>query len=355
MKTVNIGMIGLGFMAGAHASCYRNDLRVRIGKAAEVDEKRRNDFSARFGVQDFVADWKDLVQDPSIDVIDITSPNFTHAEIAVAALEAGKAVVVEKPLALTLEDGRKVLDALRRHPSATTLYAENRLFSPVYRKAKELLAGGELGDPMILRVNELGSGPTHSGWFWDKTKTGGGALIDLGIHGLCMSEWLLGSPIVSVQAVSASERWKEAGSKGIEDTVVTNARFKNGAVGQFICSWAVQGGLDIRTEIFGTKGTALLDQSVSINGIRAYRSEAPDHSELRPHTASQTGWSYPPVDEWNVKGHSFELRHFVDCFLAKKPTESPLFRGYRAIELVHLIYEAARTRGEIAVPEPMYE
>ena len=227
MNKVNIGLVGLGFMAGAHASCYANDLRVRVKRAADVDEKRRADFGKRFGVTDLAADWRDLVADPSIDVIDVTAPNFLHAEIALAAVEAGKAVIVEKPLALNLGDAEKVLKALEKRP-VVTLYAENRLFSPVFRKAKDYLASGALGEPMILRVNELGSGPTHGNWFWDKTKTGGGALIDLGIHGLCMAEWLLADPVVSVQALGASVRWKEAGEKGIEDTVVTLARFKSG-------------------------------------------------------------------------------------------------------------------------------
>jgi predicted dehydrogenase len=351
MKTVNIGLVGSGFIAGAHASCYANDLRARVKKVADSDAQKRAEFQARFGVPEATGDWRDLVEDADIDVIDIAAPNFMHAEIAIAAIRAGKALVVEKPLALNLDDGRRILAALRERP-VVSLYAENRLFAPVYRKAREYIASGALGDLRILRVNEMGSGPGHGKWFWDKSKTGGGALIDMGIHGLCMAEWLFGEPIVSLQALTASTRAKGAGEEEVEDTAVTIARFRSGAVAQFVCSWAIQGGLDIRTEIFGSGGSVYLDQSTTINGLRVYQSEAPVAQENRPHTASQVGWSYPAVDEWNVKGHSFELRHFVDCFLEGRPTESPLARGFRALQLVSLVYKAAASRREVAVPEP---
>jgi myo-inositol 2-dehydrogenase/D-chiro-inositol 1-dehydrogenase len=240
MKQVKIGMVGLGFIASGHASCYRNDCRVRIAAAAETDPGKRRSFASRFTVDSYVSDWKDLVKDPSIDVIDITAPNFLHAQIAREALRQGKAVIVEKPLALTLQEAEGVMEELEKR-SLTTLYAENRLFAPVFRKAKELLASGSLGQPLILRVNELGSGPTHSGWFWDRSKTGGGALMDLGIHGLCMAEWLLEQPIVAVQALAAAIRWEQAKEQDIEETVTTIARFRTGAIGQFICSWGIQG------------------------------------------------------------------------------------------------------------------
>lgn len=359
MKQVRIGMVGLGFIASGHASCYRNDCRVRIAAAAETDPEKKRSFASRFSVDTYVSDWKDLVKDPSIDVIDITAPNFLHARIAREALRQGKAVIVEKPLALTMNEAAEVIEELEKR-SLITLYAENRLFAPVFRKAKEVLSAGSLGQPLILRVNELGSGPTHSGWFWDKSKTGGGALMDLGIHGLCMAEWLLEQPILAVQALAASQRWEQAREQGIEETVTTVSRFRTGAIGQFICSWGIQGGLDIRAELFGTSGTLYIDQSKTINGIQVYQSEGAGEASReptntpRPHQASQAGWSYPPVDEWNVKGHAGELRHFVDCFLEGRKTESPLQRGYRVLEVVQKIYEAVTSRSEVEVPEASY-
>jgi len=354
VSTVNIALVGLGFMGEAHATCYRRDARVRLAAVADLDAERRREFCGRFAVGRSVADWRELLADPGIDVVDVTAPNFLHAEIAEAAIRAGKGLIVEKPLALDLAAAGRVLQALREKP-VLAMYAENRLFAPVFVKARDCLRQGDLGEPLILRVNELGSGPTHSRWFWDRSRTGGGAQIDLGIHGLCMAEWLLDSPIVSVQALTGTLRWKDRAASGVEDSSMAMVRFANGAFGQFICSWGIQGGLDIRAELFGSTGSLYLDQSTTINGLRVYQSEAVGGGESRPHQASRIGWSYPVVDEWNVKGHSAELRHYVDCFLAGRQTESPLSRGYRALRLVLAIYEAAAAGRELAVSEGLDE
>lgn len=356
MNTVRVGIIGTGFMAAAHAACFGEDPRVEIVCVSSRREQSCRRFAARYGLGAYTADWKELVADEGVDLVDITAPNYLHAEMAVAAAERGKAFIVEKPLALTVDSGRRVCEAAEGN-GVTGFYAENRLFAPIFARAKEMIDAGRIGDPLILRINELGSGPTHGDWFWDKSKAGGGALIDMGIHGLCLSEWLLAAEIVSVQAVSDTLKWSDR-SGSAEDTVMSLARFDSGALGQFICSWAVEGGLDIRVELFGSEGTIYLDQARSVNGVFAYSSgtaktqAADSESEgaaARPHAASETGWFYPLVDEWNVRGHRRELRHFIDCFIDKTEPISSLRRGLRALKLVHAIYESADKRAEVPV------
>lgn len=157
------------------------------------------------------------------------------------------------------------------------------------------------------------------------------------------------------------------------------ARFDSGALGQFICSWAVEGGLDIRVELFGTEGTILLDQARSVNGVFAYSTGRPaikgagaaredsapggpapkrgavsgteaSGAAPRPHAAAEVGWFYPLVDEWNVRGHRSELRHFVDCLIGGAEPISSLRRGLRALEVVQAVYRSAEKRAEVAVP-----
>ena len=138
-------------------------------------------------------------------------------------------------------------------------------------------------------------------------------------------------------------------AEGAEETVVTLARFRSGALGQFVCSWVIQGGLDIRAEIFGSRGTLMVDHSKNVNGLQAYHSEGTDGDPSRPHQTSTAGWSYPPVDEWNVKGHRREMRHFIDCFLEGTPCRSTFDTGYRALELAFAIYRSAAEGREIAI------
>lgn len=342
MKKIRVGMIGAGFMAMTHSICYSHDKRVELACVASPGEDKARTLLGRFGYQDYQKDWEHVIADDAIDVVDITAPNFLHAEMALAAMEAGKMVVMEKPLATTLEEARKLVDAAQKH-GTLAMYAENRLFAPVFVRTREMIEQGELGEIRIFRINEMGSGPGHAGWFRDREKAGGGAVIDMGIHGLCLSEWLIGSRITSLNAVTSP-----AGTT--EETAITNCRFENGAVGQFICSWAIQGGLDIRAEVFGSAGTVLIDHGREAGGMRAYRSQSPSgEQENRPHQASETGWSFPLTDEWNIKGHAAELRHFVDCMLGEAECRSTFKEGYRALELAMAIYRSAASKVEVAV------
>jgi len=342
MKKVRVGVIGAGFMGTAHSTCYALDKRVELAGLSAIPPASARPLIERFGYQQYQEDWKRLVHDDSIDVIDITAPNFLHAEMALTAMEAGKMVILEKPLATTLEDAGKLVEAAQKH-NTLTMYAENRLFAPVFVRTRAMIERGELGDIRIFRINEMGSGPGHAGWFRDKKKAGGGAVIDMGIHGLCLSEWLIGSRITHLNAIISP-----AGET--EETAVTHCCFENGAVGQFICSWGIQGGLDIRAELFGSAGTVLVDHGREAGGMRAYRSQSiSGEQENRPHQASDTGWSFPLADEWNIKGHAAELRHFVDCMLGEVECRSTFETGYRALQLVMAIYESAASKAEVEV------
>lgn len=342
MKKAKIGLVGTGFMGKAHSMCYVLDERVELVAVSSLEEDAGQQFVNDFGYKRYSKDWANLVNDKSIDIIDITAPNFMHAPIAIAASNAGKAVIVEKPLAISMKEAEAVMETVRKNHTLA-MYAENRRFAPVFDQCKKTIASGEIGDIKLFRINELGSGPKHSGWYWDVKKAGGGALIDLGIHGLGLVEWLLDSIIVKVSSMRTP-------AEGTEETVVTSASFKSGTLGQFVCSWGIQGGLDIRAEIYGSKGTLLVDHSKNVNGLMLYRNESVKTTENRPHQASTAGWSYPPVDEWNVKGHRREIRHFIDCFLNGTPCRSTFDAGYRALKLAHAIYRSAEKGTEIEVP-----
>lgn len=339
MKKARVGLIGTGFMGRAHAGCYLLDGRVELTAVSSLDTEQGQAFIRDFGFGRYDPDWHSLIDDPGIDLIDIAAPNFLHAEIAIAAAESGKAVIVEKPLAVSMAEADRVIDVIMR-AGVPAMYAENRRFAPVFTECRKRIENGELGAIRLLRINEMGSGPGHAGWFRDIKMAGGGALIDLGIHGLGLAEWLIGASIRSVSAMRTPE-------VGAEETAVTSARFSSGALGQFVASWGIQGGLDIRVEVFGSKGTLMVDHSRTSGGLQVYRSEHSDPDPSRPHAASTSGWSFPPVDEWNVKGHRAEIRHFIDCLLDGTPCRSTFEDGYRALELVHAIYESAREGREI--------
>ncbi len=342
MKKARIGLIGTGFMGRAHSICYSMDDRVELTAVSSLEENSGRKFIDEFGYKRFSKDWESLTEDKAIDIIDITAPNFMHAEVAIAASKAGKAVIMEKPLAVSIKEAGKVMETVREN-STLAMYAENRRFAPVFDRCRNIIDAGDIGAVKLFRINELGSGPKHSGWYWNIKKAGGGALIDMGIHGLGLVEWLLGSSIVKVSAMRTP-------AIGTEETVVTSVTFESGTLGQFVCSWGIQGGLDIRAEIYGSKGTLLVDHSRNVNGLMLYRDKSISVTESRPHRSSTAGWSFPPVDEWNVKGHHREIRHFIDCFLEGITCRSTFEAGYRALQLAHAIYKSAEEGREIEVP-----
>lgn len=341
MNRVRIGVIGTGFMARAHVSGFQLDERAILKAVASRRRDRAREFADEFGFERIETEWEALVADPNVDLIDVTAPNYLHAEMAITAARAGKAIIMEKPLATTPDEADRVMATIHE-TGVLAMYAENRRFAPVFDDCRRRIARGEIGSIKLFRINEMGSGPGHAGWFRNRELAGGGALIDMGIHGLGLVEWLIGSSIRSVSAMVTPI--DEA-----EEVVVTNARFDSGALGQFVCSWGVQGGLDIRAEIFGSTGTLMIDHAIGSGGLRAYHADSIVSSEARPHTASGAGWSFPSIDEWNMKGHRAEVRHFVDCYLAGTPCRCTFEDGYRALQLVFAVYRSATEQREITV------
>ena len=361
MKTVRVGLVGAGFMGAAHAECFRQDSRVRLARVASGHLESAQRLAVRFGVPKASARWQEVIEDPEIDAVDIVLPNDLHADVAMAAAAAGKAVLIEKPLARSVEEANRLVGAIRRS-RVVAVYAENRRFSPALLRIHGAVAEGALGRPILLRVAELGSGPGHGAWFWDPVRTGGGALIDMGIHGLGAAEWLMHDRIVSVQATGGQLRWTERLAPGVDDTTLTHATFAGGALAQLACSWAYAGGLEIRFELVGTAGTAIADLGRGASGLSLY-SEAlrPGSGQAgidqtsaspRPHTAVPTGWSFPLSDEWRQKGHLGEIRHFIDCVLHEATPACTVEDGRRCLVLVEAIARAAREGRAVPIPPP---
>lgn len=352
MNGVRVGLVGAGFMGEAHAACFRQDPRVTLGRVAAGRAESASRFAARLGIPHHSDRWQDVIADPAIEAVDIVAPNDMHAEVAIAAAQAGKAILVEKPLARSVSEADRVLEAVRQS-GVIAVYAENRRFSPALQRMHRAVTAGCLGQPLLLRVTEMGSGPSHGAWFWNAERVGGGALIDMGIHGLATTEWLMQDHVTFVQAMAARLRWGDRLGPGVEDTMLTLARFAGGGMAQLACSWAYSGGLELRFELVGSLGTTIADLGRGASGLSLYSEAAsPKPTDRRPHQAVPQGWSFPLTDEWRQKGHLGEIRHFVDCVLGEATPTCTLADGYRCLQLAEAIRRAALERCEISVPPP---
>lgn len=345
-KEIQVGIIGTGFMGKAHATGY-NMFNIPIGMFASRNIQNVKEVAKKFEVNQWTDDWRELVNSPDIDCVDITSPNHLHYEMALACIEAGKPFLIEKPLALNTETAEKIVK-LAKAKGVLGVYGENMRFKPAMVRIKEIIDEGGLGDIIMLRSNEIHNGPFHSDWFWDAKLAGGGAAIDMGIHGLYTVEWIMGSKVKRVYAETGVLKWKDYCKNGSEDTAVVILRFENGGMAELVISWAVTGGMDVRLEVFGKEGTAYVSTTGDAGGVRVhshpgYGKAVEEEASLKPHVISTKGWSFPSPDDVLQQGHAYEVKHFIDCVKGLDEPKSTLEEGLRALTLVEAIYESART------------
>src|SRR5207248_7439550 len=148
------------------------------------------EFASRHGITAHYSDYRDLLKDKNVEMVSATAPNRLHARMTIDAAHAGKHVVCEKPLCVTLEEADEMIETCRK-AGVLLLYAEELFFAPKYVKAKQMADEGAFGRVHLVKQGEKHSGP-HSDWFWDVEQSGGGALMDLGCHGIAFCWWFLG-------------------------------------------------------------------------------------------------------------------------------------------------------------------
>ena len=350
---VRIGIVGTGFMGKAHASCYQAEGHARIAMIASRTEAHARALAEQVGADAWTVDYRELVANPEVDAVDITVPNHLHREVALAAIDAGKPFLVEKPLARTVAEADEVIAAAHA-AGVVGVYGENMRFSPALQKAKAMIDGGGLGRPILFRATEIHNGPFHADWFWDAEQAGGGAVIDMGIHGLYVAEWLMGARAVRVYAELGTLKWTEHCRNGAEDSAFITLRFDDGAMAELLNSWAVAGGRDVRAEIYGTAGTIHVDKARGESGLLAYSQEGygpPVEVEaaLRPHVSSNRGWHFPTADAWHQHGHAYGVKHFLDVVGNGVAPQCTLAEGRRALELVEAVYRSAREERAVGV------
>lgn len=291
LPELGVGLIGTGFMGRAHALAFHNarttfDLpfNLKLVALADADAARAEQCAARWGFDCSHGDWQQLISDPAVNLVAITTPNLLHFPMAMAALEAGKAVYCEKPLAVTLEQARE-MQAAARKAGVVTRVGYNYQHNPIIALAKQMIESGELGRIVSFQgeFSEDFMGDGLSPWSWRCEEAhAGGALADLGSHLLAMARYLLGD-VDAVCADSQTVHPQRPATRGseeqraisIDDQTYALLRFANGARGTFGSSWLKHGYKNhLSFEIGGTEGTLSFDQE-RLNELRLYRAGYP--------------------------------------------------------------------------------
>ncbi len=274
-----IGIIGCGKIAQVrHLPEYAANPNAKIVGLYDINQERTAQLAQQYGATAY-ATVEELLANPEIQAVSICAANFAHASLTIQALEAGKHVLCEKPMAVTLTECEDMVAAAEK-AGKFLMIGQNQRLAKAHAKARELVASGAIGKVLTFRTIFGHGGPEtwsvdpgKNTWFFDKTKAAMGAMADLGIHKTDMIQYVLGTKVVKTQAVltTLDKRGADGGLIGVDDNAICIYQMENGAIGTMTASWTYYSAEDNTTIIYGTKGELRLydDPKYSVQQIMA--------------------------------------------------------------------------------------
>lgn len=372
MKTrLNVGLIGYQFMGRAHSNAYRQvgrffDLPIEIGMRTlcgrtrpAVEEAARN-----LGWAQVETDWRRVVDDPEIDIVDVSTSGSTHAEIAIAAAEAGKIVFCEKPIGNTLDEARRMLEAVERAGVAHAVFHNYRK-APAVSLARRLISEGRLGRIYHFRgvyLQDWIADPSFPlVWRLRAEEAGSGALGDIGAHSVDLARYLVGelADVCGMTTTFIAERPIPGGGRGrvtVDDAALFLAHFQNGAVGSFEATRFAVGRKNAnRFEINGERGSLAFDLE-RMNELEFFdATETGDAQGFRRILATEP--THPYAGRYWPPGHIIGYEHtfinlVADALIAIAQGETPspsLGDGYENQRVLDAVMRSQRDRGWVTL------
>lgn len=331
-ESIGVGFIGSQFVSRAHAESVKRYVRgAHLAGVASPTAGNAAAFAKEFSIPFHTTDYHQLLARPDVDVVMIGVPNDLHARIVTDCARAGKHVVIEKPLCITLAEADQMIAACRK-AGVKLMYAEELVFAPKYVRAKQLITEGALGEVYMVKQLEKHSGP-HSPWFWDVDRAGGGVLLDMGCHGVELARWIYDKrPVRFVTAQCDTVVHK--GRTRAEDNSLVTLEFEGGGIAVIEDSWAFFGGMDDRLELLGSRGSVFCDM-VHGNAMKTFSLDGYGYAMEK--SAGTQGYSFTIFEEsWNY-GFPQEMQHFVDCV---RLDQTPLETGEDGREVLRILYAA---------------
>jgi predicted dehydrogenase len=316
VKQLNIGIIGLGEIGAIHCDALTQLPQAKLLAVADIDEARANHVARQTGAQPY-RDYKELLAREDIDAVIIATPDHLHKEPCIHAAEAGKHILVEKPLAMTLEDAEAINKAVARMGVKLMVGFTLRFF-PQYQYAKASIESGELGKLISLfarRTNLISQA--------QRLKGRTGVLFFLGIHDFDVLRWMVGADAKEIYCISAKH---DQSPYNVEDETFTSIRFENGVMACAHIGWCIPEGhptgFDFKLDITGTKGLLNLDM------VR---------QGVEKHVVGHT--TFPPMTSPLIA----EDRSFVDAVLHDKNLPVTGEDGIKAVQMTLAALESIKT------------
>lgn len=375
---IGVGMLGYAFMGKAHTNAYKKipymmypppAIPKLIGICGLLEDEAA-EAARRYGYENHYTDWRKMLEDDRIRLFDNGAPNDVHAEPCIAAAQAGKHIVCEKPLARDAEEAKEMLDAVQK-ANVKHMVAFNYRFLPAVRQARNLIESGALGQIYHYRAVYLQEWiMPHYGtpkiWRLDKKTAGSGALGDLGAHIIDLGRYLVGE-MKSVSAVTRTfieERpltdGSGTGKVDVDDAFVATVEFENGAIGTLEATRFAGGRKNHQVlEINGEKGSFYFDLE-RMNELQVFWIGEEPRETQGFHDVLVTEAYHPWWENWWPHGHIIgwehlfvhELTHMLDCIVNDKdvaPHGATFQDGYRAAVICDAILESAEKRKHVDV------
>lgn len=350
MTKLNVGVIGAGSISAMHLQSYEKNQRVHLYAVCDLNEDRAKTKASAYGAKKVYTDYHELLADPMVDAVSICTWNNSHADIAIAALDAGKHVLVEKPLCKTVAEALQVQEAVNRSGKLLQVGFVRR-YATTTKLVKQFIDAGAIGEIYYAKASCLRRLGNPGGWFADKERSGGGPLIDLGVHIIDLCWYLMGKP--KVKSVSGNTYNKlgnrsnvnnlsfyqasdyDPNTNSVEDLANAIIRFENGASILVDVSFTLHAKEDeISVKLYGDKGGVEIEPELFLVTEK--------HNTILNVT--------PQVDNLKfdfVEGFQNEIDHFVLSCFGEKPALSPVEDGLEIMKILNAVYESAEKGIEI--------
>lgn len=352
-KKIKVAIVGCGGIGGVHAAAYLKNPKVELYAVCDINEERLNKFAEKHGVTRKFTDVNEMVKLSEIDAVSVCTWNSQHAPCTIAALNAGKNVLCEKPMATTEAEAQEMLDAAKKN-NKLLMIGFVRRFGNDCKVVKDFIDADSLGEIYLAKATYLRRNGNPGGWFGDKSRSGGGPLIDLGVHVLDLTRYLLNNPKpVSVYGVT----YKKLGNRphiiknttawiventskddicDVEDLAFALVKYDNGATVSLETSFSLNIKQDVgNIELFGTKGGAKLDPSLEI------------YTEANNYLTNVT-FPFPTALAFDNLFQN-EIDHYVDCVIEGIPCKAPAEDGVAIMKILDAIYKSAETGHEVVL------
>ncbi len=352
MSRLGVGVIGAGSISAIHLRSYAANPHVELVAIHDLKLARAQERAERFGVARAYATCEELLADPAVDAVSICTWNDSHAALAIAALEAGKNVLLEKPLAKTVAEAEAIAAAVERTGKLLQVGFVRR-FSANAKLLRQFIDAGDLGEIYYAKASNIRRIGNPGGWFADLQRAGGGPLLDIGVHVLDLCWYMMGSPrAVTVSGntyrrlgnranITNLDRYKvsdyDPDKSDVEDLANALIRFENGASLYLETSYSLHAPKDeLVVAVYGEKGGAELEPSLQF---------AIERHDTVINIAPQVDLLTFDFDE----GFQNEIDHFVSLCLCEAEEVAPVAHGVEVMRMLTAIYESAALGREVAL------